>query len=376
MGSCKSIDKMVESGNYDEAFRFGIDKLRGKKDKKTKYVRAIEKAYNKMNAQDLKDIRYYSAEGRINSFDRVVDLYNKIEARQRYIEPLLPLYSKDGYYADIVTNSYTEEILEAKKLSSELHYEAGIKKLDIAKSSGNKKYAKEAYNHFKDSEYYFDTFEDSYALKTEAYRLGQTNVLLEIHSNGSNIAFEQTQNIITEIASSDLSTKWIKYHTNLNGPSDLIATIEISDIYPGKEVERYNSFVKEKDIIDGQRPAKSINGETLKDTSGNVVYVDKIKTVSAQVEELIREKVSSMNGRVVIVDAVTNSLISTIPIEVTHLFEDYSLIMTGDKRALDNNVVNRVKDYCAPFPSDYEMTTSLAIAYKESAIAALRQIRS
>ena len=33
---CKSIDKFVEQGRYDEAFKLGIDKLAGKKDKVSK----------------------------------------------------------------------------------------------------------------------------------------------------------------------------------------------------------------------------------------------------------------------------------------------------------------------------------------------------
>ena len=34
--SCRSIDKMVDQGRYDEAIIFAADKLAGKKNKKTK----------------------------------------------------------------------------------------------------------------------------------------------------------------------------------------------------------------------------------------------------------------------------------------------------------------------------------------------------
>ncbi len=105
ISSCRSIDKMIESGNYDQALRFGVDKLRGEKNKKTKYVRGLERAYHKLNDRDLKEIKSLRLSGNRNNFDRIVDVYKRLEYRQNYVLPLLPLISKDGYLAEIKINS-------------------------------------------------------------------------------------------------------------------------------------------------------------------------------------------------------------------------------------------------------------------------------
>lgn len=49
LASCKSVEKMVEKGEYDKAFNYAISKLEGEKNKKTEYVEALEKAYSKLN---------------------------------------------------------------------------------------------------------------------------------------------------------------------------------------------------------------------------------------------------------------------------------------------------------------------------------------
>ena len=84
-------------------------------------------------------------------------------------------------------------------------------------------------------------------------------------------------------------------------------------------------------------------------------------------EELTREKIAKMNGRVVIIDALDNTLINSIPISVTHEFRDYSCTYRGDKRALSNDTNKRIKNRCDPFPSDYEITNAMAYAYKSTA---------
>jgi hypothetical protein len=54
--SCKSIETMVEKGEYEKAFSHAVDKLAGEKNKKTKYVKGLEKAYIELNSKDLKKL--------------------------------------------------------------------------------------------------------------------------------------------------------------------------------------------------------------------------------------------------------------------------------------------------------------------------------
>lgn len=56
--ACKSVDKLVDQGRYDEAIVLATKKLAGKKNKKTKHVRALEKAFAKVNERDLLHITH------------------------------------------------------------------------------------------------------------------------------------------------------------------------------------------------------------------------------------------------------------------------------------------------------------------------------
>lgn len=365
---------MIESGNYDQAFRYGVDKLKGKKNKKTKYVRGLEKAYKKLNERDRSDIKHLTANRSRNSLDRIVDIYQNMMSRQEYVSPLIPLISKDGYVATLKIKDYSKLIANARKEAAEYHYEKATKLVQLAKDNYDKLTARRAYNEISRVEEYFDTYKDSYNIKREAYLLGVTNILVEPYVNGSNIVFDHTLNILSMINTNNLNTKWKKYHIQDSEEIefDLIATIEVDQIMPGKEKERYNSFEQTKEIVVSKKPEKNKKG-SVKDTLGKVNYVNKLKRVSALVEELIREKSAYMNGRIVIVDAINSSLVNTIPISVTHVFEDYSCRFSGDRRALSKEFNKRLKAECSPFPTDYEMTTDLANVYRDIAEEKIRQ---
>jgi len=345
LASCKSIDKMIESGNYDQALRFGVDKLRGEKNKKTKYVKGLEKAYAKLNRQDMNEIKHLKLSGKRNNLDRIVDIYHNMERRQNYVMPLLPLISEDGYLADMKVIDYSGLIHKASIAASEKHYALGLKYLNTAKTTGNKSDARTAFNEFDDAQSYFSDFKDSHEFKQEAYELGQSRILVESYTKGSNIAFDHTLDIISQIDINRLNNKWEKFYLQDNG----------SILYDYVE------------IVDGQIPVKDQNGNVVKDTLGNILYADKIKEISAFISEVEREKIAHMAGRLVIIEAIDNIHINTIPINVTHEFRDYACTYQGDRRALTGPTRNRIKDICDPFPSDYEITSVMAYSYKTAA---------
>ncbi|MEM9548751.1 MAG: hypothetical protein AAGA77_22395 [Bacteroidota bacterium] len=369
LASCKSIDKMIESGNYDEALRFGVDKLRGEKNKKTKYVKGLEKAYAKLNRQDLNKIKHLELSGQRNNLDRIVDIYHNMERRQNYVIPLLPLISEDGYLAEIKIVDYSGTIHEASLAAATKHYDLGLTFLSSAKTNGNKIDARNAYNHFEDAQSYFSDYKNTYDLLQEAYNLGQSRILIESYTKGSNVAFDHTLDIISEIQIHRLNNKWEKFYIQDNGSLlfDYVATLEVNEIVPGIERESVHSFVETKEIIDGQIPIKDQNGNLVTDTLGNTLYADKFKEISAFISEVQREKIAHMAGRLVVIEAIDNIHIKTIPINVTHEFRDYACTFQGDRRALSQPTLNRIKSNVDPFPTDFEITSLMAYSYKEAA---------
>lgn len=150
ISSCRSIDKMVEGGRYDDAYAFAIGKLKGKKHKKTKYVKGLEKAYNMLNQEDLDRISSLSNRSSDEKWSEIFHAYDRIEVRQRLIRPLLPLVSKDGYRARILLNDYTNSKGEARNRAVVFHKALGDDYM-IAAENGDKYAARMAFGQFEDA---------------------------------------------------------------------------------------------------------------------------------------------------------------------------------------------------------------------------------
>lgn len=80
--SCKSIETMVEKGEYEKAFSHAVDKLAGEKNKKTKYVKGLEKAYNELNSKDLKKIASLERSTAVSKWEEIYDVYGKMISRR------------------------------------------------------------------------------------------------------------------------------------------------------------------------------------------------------------------------------------------------------------------------------------------------------
>lgn len=371
--SCKSIEKMIDSGNYEEAYRYAIDKLTGEKNKKTKYVKALEKAYHNLNEQDLKEITRLQSNGSVTALARVVNTYERMEARQIYISPLLPLISQEGYLANIKQNNFLPQIITAQKKVSDLHF-AKAEATIIHGRLGHKQAARQAYEHYNNANLYFDNYRGAEYKMHEAYDLGQTYILIENYVPGNNGLYYHASSILNQYNANNINTLWRKYVGPLSTKEriDYIATIEIEHINSGTERERHNSFTETKKVVTGQK--KVPKKKQTVDTVQQYTIIDIETNVTAQVDELFRKKSSELHGRITVIQNKTQQHISTIPLTIAHLFEDYALKITGDQRALVPDVINRHKDYCAPFPSDYDMVTVLTESFSRASIQALQDL--
>ena len=138
MSSCASVEKLVDQGKYDDAIELAARKLAGKKNKKTKHVRALEEAYAKVHAQDIQRIAYLKLKDDADSWADVYYAYDKISKRQKRITPYLPLISKDGYHAYFEIVNVAEPMVYAAKTAAARYYEAGTELLEIAETTGDK----------------------------------------------------------------------------------------------------------------------------------------------------------------------------------------------------------------------------------------------
>ncbi|MFN9680534.1 MAG: hypothetical protein ACK56V_02870, partial [Bacteroidota bacterium] len=100
--SCTSIEKLVDSGQYDKAIYYATNKLSGAKVNKVEYVKGLETAFKKATEKDMTYIDKLKNEGNPESWETILSIYNIISDRQEQIRPLLPLTDENGKKANFI----------------------------------------------------------------------------------------------------------------------------------------------------------------------------------------------------------------------------------------------------------------------------------
>lgn len=369
--SCRSIDKMVEQGRYDEAIIFAAQKLAGKKNKKTKHVKGLETAFAKLTRMEMNEINEMDGTNNPHNWDRIYRLAQKIDSRQRRVEAFLPLVSKDGYKADFEFVRTDVVLAKAREGAAEYHYNEALQLLE-ASFEGDKMAARQAFNKLKDVRYYKESYKDLNRLLNTALEIGQTHVGVQVINNSYSILPVAVDEIMRSVSVQDLNTTWKRFYLTEEPDStlDYIAVLEITRLDVSPERETVEHYTDSKQVKDGWKYVLDENGNVKKDTLGNDIKEDHFKTVTAQITEIFREKAAYIEGRLRYQNLRTGETISSRPVSVEAVFNDYASRYRGDKRALGDRCRRRLKDYPAPFPDDFAMvldaTENLKAAFKDA----------
>ncbi len=365
-GACASVNKMVERGNYDEAIVKLARKMTGKKNKKTKDIKVLERAFSKVTAEDLAYAQRLKDSGRPSAWDEIFNTYHKIDERQELIQPFLPLVSKDGYRGKFRFANIAALKDEAADKATAFHYYEAQRLLKLA-DSGDKRAARKAYDGLSLLEQYTDSYKDSRKLKREAQALGTNRVLVKLHNNTFGFMPREVEQEIMSVNVKELNTFWTKYYTrtNVERDFDFVARLDLDEIAISPEKEFVDRYRDEKEVKDGWEYQLDANGNVEKDTLGNDIKIDRFVKVYAEVIEVRRTKSAIASGRFGLFDADTKELIETRPFNVDAHFDDYASTFNGDRRALCDRSRNRLRDRPAPFPSDLLMSLDVAHELKE-----------
>lgn len=373
--SCKSIEKMVESGNYDQAFYFAIDKLAGKKTKETKYVRGLEKAYDELQARELSHIDYLLSIPHNHLWDEIAQAYVNMDRRQNALRPLLPLVSEDGYRASFDFKDWNKEIANARQEAAEYKYQEAVSKVEAGRD-GNKLAAQRAYDMLKNVLAFNPNYKDARDLQDEAYDLGLEYYGIEFIANVPMRSRAAVDAQINGFNATAYNTFWRKFYLMDrydNDDYDGIFTISIDDLDFGTERESIEHYDVEKTITDGKRTVYDKNGNAIRDSLGKVITEPNKIKVKAYVSEIRREKTAQLFGSISYYAQNANYAASTTPIEVQFHFDDLAANFRGDHRALDQRLISLTKKDLLAFPENNEMTAVLA---KEFIVEVTRRIPS
>lgn len=360
LASCKSVEKMVDRGDYDGAIAFAADKLRGKENKKTKYVKGLERAFRKITAKDMSNYEKLLNENRPENWGRMHSILSRIATRQEVISPLLPLISNEGYAASFKFVKVNPLIVEAKNNASKYHYEFSKELLEAARE-GDKDAARRAYTELGLINRYYTSYLDSRSLTDEALYLGTNRILLRFED--ASFGFHASR-FYDELAFSpaQLNTRWTEYY--IAPPIDVAMDYEArvalvrADVSRGDENRRF--FTDRKSVRDGFKYILDKKGNVKKDSLGNDITEPKFIDVEASIIEVYRHKEALVELGIEVIDLNRDVLIDRDRISHSVVFEDYSCNIRGDRRALSDNASRKYKERPLPFPSDTDMLMTAA----------------
>ncbi|GAA4238809.1 hypothetical protein GCM10022291_30690 [Postechiella marina] len=350
----KQVEQAVNSGNYDQAISTALEKLRTNKNKKRKYdyVLMLQDAYYKAIDRDLNTLDFLKKDNNPESLSRIYELYLDLNARQESIKPILPL-SIDGKNVPFKFNNYSNNIVEAKENVSDYMYEKGISLLE----SDDKVTIREAYSVLEYLQHINPNYENTQELLEEAHQRGTNYILVGINNQTQQIIPARLEKDLLNFDTYGLNKFWSVYHANKaeHIKYDYAMQLNLKHINISPERIKEREFIREKDIKDGWKYKLDSKGNVAKDTLGNDIKVDKIIRVKCRIKETIQTKSSQVIGDVVYLDLLSNQVLDNFPVKSTFVFEYIFAKSRGDKRALNNDDRNLLKNRRIPFPTNEQM---------------------
>jgi hypothetical protein len=374
--SCKSIETMVEKGEYEKAFSHAVDKLAGEKNKKTKYVKGLERAYHELNSKDLNKIAALERSAAISKWEEIYDVYGRMINRRDKAAALVPLVSEDGYEADLDVADLSAFRWDARDKAIEAYYHKGLEMLVNARAGRNKEAAREARTWLEKTERFTASYKDVSLLKREALDLGMMHIAIDIKWDKTSDLTKTIYDKMVALRLEKLGNEWERFYLfDKNKEYDRYIVVELGNYDFGAERENVNNYEMVAMVEDGLEYVYDDKGKIVKDSLGNKITVPRKVLTKAWVSEIYREKYSNMEARVLLYDELKSLPVVNTPVNVFHEFKDSAVSFTGDKRALNNEVLSRLDGHIANFPSDRDAAEMLGNYLASGVENAIRKLR-
>ena len=352
----KQTQNHLSSGNYDAAIDIALSNLRTNKDKKGKqdYIYLLEEAFAKAKERDLNSISFLTKESNPNNLEKIYNTYLALNDRQEKIKPLLPLkLIKEGRNAIFPFDNYSNEIINSKNALSNFLY-TNSKALMLTK---NKMNYRKVYDDLCYLEKINPNYKDVAKIMEEAQFKGTDFVMVYTQNETNMIIPVQLQNDLLDFKSYKLNDKWTIYHSaKQNGIKyDYQMLINFKNIFISPEQIKEREFVKERQIVDGQKKQIDTNGKIVLDRQGKPVMIDNLINATVKIYEVRQFKSCQITAKVDFIDNTTKQLLESFPISSEFLFENIYSTYKGDRRAADDNYYSNFDKKIVPFPTSEQM---------------------
>jgi hypothetical protein len=375
--SCTSVEKLVDSGQYDKAIYFSTNKLSGAKVNKAEFVKVLETAFKKATDRDMAFVEKLKNEGNPESWETILSVYATISNRQESIRPLLPLTDENGKKANFLFVNTNDLEKEAKEQTINFLYSSAKDFLQEARSTKDRIPARKAYDALLRLKNYSARFMDVPQLEREARELGITKILVNVLNYSQAVFPAGLEDEILRLGFRDLDREWQKFdaYPEKNREYDLGITLILSNVQVSPGAVSEKSFIEKKEIPDGFQYLLDEKGNVKKDTAGNDIKLPKNKVIEAQILEVFQSKSAGLSGRLEVVDLHTKGVRESRDINTVAIFENRAASFKGDERALTEDTKKRLGNRPAVFPTDAILLLEAARKLRPLVISELRKIR-
>jgi hypothetical protein len=375
--SCTSIEKLVDTGQYDKAIYYATNKLSGAKVNKVEYVKGLETAFKKATEKDMAYIDKLKNEGNPETWETILSIYNTISDRQEQIRPLLPLTDENGKKANFLFVNTNDLEKEAKEQTINFLYNSAKDLLDEARNSKERIPARKAYESLLKLKNYAARFLDVPQLEREARELGTTKILVNVQNYSQAVFPAGLEDEILRLGFRDLDREWQKFdaYPERNREYDLGITLILSNVQVSPGTVSEKSFSEKKEIPDGFQYLLDEKGNVKKDTAGNDIKLPKTKVIEAQILEVFQSKSAGLSGRLEVMDLHTKGVRESRDINTVAVFDNRAASFKGDERALTEDTKKRLGNRPAVFPTDAVLLLEAARKLRPLVISELRKIR-
>lgn len=356
-GGVKKTQEALNTGNYVTAMDKAIKNLAENKTKKgnQEYITLLEEAFAKNAEREEQEIAFLQNDGNPANLETIYNKYVQLKQIQERIKPLLPLRINDqGRNAKFHFEDYDNAILNTKDELSEHLYENAINLLKNAKYKSD---YRAAYDDLKYVQEISPGYKETVAKMDEAYNKGLEFVRVEIGNLTDQIIPERLESELLDFNTFGIEQFWLQYHTNplANVKYDYAMNLDFMEINVSPERINETQIIKEKQIKDGYEYLLDKNGNAVKDSLGNRIKVDRLKTVKCNFYRFTQTKSAQIGAKVRFTDLSSGQEINSYPLSSEFVFEHIFANYQGDKRALDNDLLLYLDAREVPFPSNEQM---------------------
>lgn len=367
--SCNSVkrtQKLVSSGNYDQAISLAVKKLQ--KDKGAKeydpHIRVLEEAFLKAKEENTRRIAFLKKDRNSTNAKEIYFTYLDLDARQNLIRPLLPLYSKEmGRNANFVFSDYGSDLLGAKSdYAKSLYQEA-----DLYMKRNTKQDFRSAYNVLCELDEVQPNYKDVNKLKDESHFQGTDFVIVGINNHTNQFIPLRLEKDLLDFNTYNLDDFWTEYHSRQEKGINYVLGIDLNfqtiQISPERISEK--QYTRKETVKDGYDYRRDRAGNIVKDSLGNPIKIERFKDVTAVITITVQEKEAFIGGTAVYTDLARRRQINSFPLSTEFVFRNTFATFRGDDRALTAEDRTIVNNRFVQFPNNEQMVFDAGTDIKE-----------